>query len=80
VKGDPRGLGRWRRYASHLAPLIAELEKAGSLDAWDARGSRVAVKVAGTWLPERPAAATWRQLGLASGASQLADLDYGVSQ
>ena len=48
---NARGLGRWRRYASHLAPLIAELEKAGSLNAWEAReGSRVTapVKVAET--------------------------------
>jgi hypothetical protein len=48
---NARGLGRWRRYAPHLAPLIAELEKAGSLDAWEAReGSRATapVKVAET--------------------------------
>jgi tetratricopeptide (TPR) repeat protein len=31
---NARGLGRWRRYAAPLAPLIAELEQAGSLAAW----------------------------------------------
>lgn len=31
---NARGLGRWRTYAEQLAPLIAELERAGSLDAW----------------------------------------------
>jgi sulfotransferase family protein len=31
---NARGLGRWRSYAQELAPLIAELEQAGSLDAW----------------------------------------------
>jgi tetratricopeptide (TPR) repeat protein len=34
---NARGLGRWRAYASELAPLIAELERAGSLDGWDAQ-------------------------------------------
>jgi tetratricopeptide (TPR) repeat protein len=29
-----RGLGRWRGYAEQLAPLIAELERAGALDGW----------------------------------------------
>jgi hypothetical protein len=28
---NARGLGRWATYASELAPLIAELERAGSL-------------------------------------------------
>ncbi len=31
-----KGLGRWRGYAAELAPLIAELEAAGMLAAWDA--------------------------------------------
>jgi hypothetical protein len=31
---NARGLGRWHAYASELAPLIDELESAGSLDAW----------------------------------------------
>jgi tetratricopeptide (TPR) repeat protein len=31
---NARGLGRWRTYADELAPLIAELERAGSLRAW----------------------------------------------
>jgi hypothetical protein len=31
---NDRGLGRWRAYADGLAPLIAELERAGSLDTW----------------------------------------------
>jgi Flp pilus assembly protein TadD len=35
---NDRGLGRWRAYADELAPLIAELERAGSLDTW--RGAR----------------------------------------
>lgn len=30
------GLGRWRPYAAELAPMIAELEAAGKLAAWDA--------------------------------------------
>ena len=34
---NARGLGRWRTYASELKPLIAELERAGSLDCWDAQ-------------------------------------------
>jgi hypothetical protein len=28
------GLGRWRQYANELTPLIAELERAGALNAW----------------------------------------------
>jgi len=32
---NARGLGRWRPYAAQLAPLIAELETAGMLAAWD---------------------------------------------
>jgi len=31
---NDRGLGRWKAYANELTPLIAELERAGSLDAW----------------------------------------------
>ena len=31
---NDRGLGRWRAHAEDLAPLIAELAAAGSLDAW----------------------------------------------
>jgi tetratricopeptide (TPR) repeat protein len=31
---NARGLGRWRSYATELEPLIAELERAGSLAAW----------------------------------------------
>ncbi len=31
---NARGLGRWRAYAEGLAPLIAELERAGALDGW----------------------------------------------
>jgi hypothetical protein len=27
-----RGLGRWRAYAAHLAPLVAELEAGGLLE------------------------------------------------
>ena len=30
---NARGLGRWRTYATELAPLIAELDRAGLLDA-----------------------------------------------
>jgi hypothetical protein len=33
---NARGLGRWRTYRDELAPLIGELEAAGSLDAWKA--------------------------------------------
>jgi len=33
-KVNARGLGRWRRYQAHLAPLIAELEAAGALEGW----------------------------------------------
>ena len=29
-----RGLGRWRAYADDLAPLIAELDRAGNLENW----------------------------------------------
>jgi Flp pilus assembly protein TadD len=32
---NSRGLGRWRQYADELAPLISELERAGSLARWD---------------------------------------------
>jgi len=31
---NARGLDRWRSYATGLEPLIAELERAGSLAAW----------------------------------------------
>ena len=31
---NARGLGRWRDLRRELAPLIAELEAAGALDAW----------------------------------------------
>jgi hypothetical protein len=31
---NARGLGRWRTYATQLAPLIAELERAGALAGW----------------------------------------------
>ena len=31
---NARGLGRWRAYADELAPLIKELESAGSLEGW----------------------------------------------
>jgi tetratricopeptide (TPR) repeat protein len=31
---NARGLGRWRTYATQLAPLIAELERSGALAAW----------------------------------------------
>jgi tetratricopeptide (TPR) repeat protein len=31
---NARGLGRWRAYATELQPLIAELERAGSLECW----------------------------------------------
>jgi tetratricopeptide (TPR) repeat protein len=31
---NARGLGRWRAYERELAPLIAELDRAGSLAAW----------------------------------------------
>ena len=34
---NARGLGRWRAYAAELAPLIAELEQAGSLEEWEAQ-------------------------------------------
>jgi tetratricopeptide (TPR) repeat protein len=31
---NARGLGRWRAYEKELAPLIAELDKAGALEGW----------------------------------------------
>ena len=31
---NARGLGRWRAYEKDLAPLIAELERAGRLEGW----------------------------------------------
>ena len=31
---NAKGLGRWRAFAPTLAPLIAELDKAGSLASW----------------------------------------------
>ena len=34
---NARGLGRWTAYASELAPLIAELQLAGSLSRWEAQ-------------------------------------------
>jgi tetratricopeptide (TPR) repeat protein len=34
---NARGLGRWRTYALDLAPLIAELDSAGMLAAWEPR-------------------------------------------
>ncbi len=34
---NARGLGRWRTYAPDLAPLIAELDSAGMLAAWEPR-------------------------------------------
>jgi Flp pilus assembly protein TadD len=33
-KVNTNGIGRWRAYAEDLAPLIAELEKAGALEEW----------------------------------------------
>ena len=44
---NARGLGRWRRNAQDLAPLIAELERAGALDGWE--------NTAQALLPEVPA-------------------------
>jgi hypothetical protein len=32
---NARGLGRWKRHAPELAPLIAALEEAGALAGWD---------------------------------------------
>jgi hypothetical protein len=32
---NARGLGRWKRFSGELAPLIAELEEAGSLVDWE---------------------------------------------
>ncbi len=37
---NSRGLGRWRAYANELEPLIAELARAGSLDAWSGESKR----------------------------------------
>jgi hypothetical protein len=37
---NSRGLGRWRAYAKELEPLIAELARAGSLDAWSGESKR----------------------------------------
>ena len=37
---NARGLGRWKAYAAELAPLIAELARAGALDAWPDGTSR----------------------------------------
>jgi Sulfotransferase family len=34
---NDRGLGRWVTYASELAPLVAELERTGSLGRWQTR-------------------------------------------
>jgi hypothetical protein len=34
---NARGLGRWRTYATQLAPLITELERSGALAAWHSR-------------------------------------------
>ena len=31
---NARGFGRWATYASELAPLIGELDRAGSLENW----------------------------------------------
>ena len=39
---NARGIGRWRAYASHLEPLIAELDAEGALQAWDAAGRAAA--------------------------------------
>jgi hypothetical protein len=36
---NAHGLGRWRAYATHLAPLIAELDAARLLDEWEVSGS-----------------------------------------
>jgi hypothetical protein len=38
---NAQGLGRWKIYAAELAPLIAELDRAGILEPWraPARGS-----------------------------------------
>jgi hypothetical protein len=33
-KVNARGIGRWREYESHLAPMIAELEAGGALKGW----------------------------------------------
>ena len=37
---NSRGLGRWPAYANELEPLIAELARAGSLDAWSGESKR----------------------------------------
>jgi hypothetical protein len=36
---NARGLGRWRAFATELAPLIVELERAGALEEWRERES-----------------------------------------
>jgi hypothetical protein len=36
---NARGIGRWRRYAPHLAPLIDALEHGGALDGERGTGS-----------------------------------------
>jgi hypothetical protein len=33
-KVNARGIGRWRQYETHLAPLITELEISGTLEGW----------------------------------------------
>jgi len=35
---NAKGIGRWRPYAAQLTPLIDELESAGLIAQWDARG------------------------------------------
>jgi tetratricopeptide (TPR) repeat protein len=42
---NARGLDRWRRYATELAPLIAELDRGGLLAEWDAVAARRAEQV-----------------------------------
>jgi hypothetical protein len=32
---NARGLGRWRAFATELRPLVAKLERAGSLEGWE---------------------------------------------
>ncbi len=39
---NARGLGRWKRYAAELAPLIAELDAAGALAGWEDGAAAVA--------------------------------------
>jgi len=41
---NARGLGRWTAYAPELAPLIAELERSGSLGGWDAQDKSPALR------------------------------------